>query len=78
MQGCRMQLSAQENVPVYDLRAIDTQSAADHACGMLEKNRMRVLLAALVFVCLLDTDPVQAGFMDFSVESLKTEDSEGC
>jgi len=64
--------------PVYDLRTIDTQSVADHAYGMLKNNRMKALLATLAFVYLIATGPVQAGLMDFTVESLKTEDSGGC
>ena len=45
---------------------------------MFAKNHMSALLAALAIVCLLDTNPVQAGYMDFSVESLKPETSQGC
>jgi hypothetical protein len=45
---------------------------------MFENNAMKALLAALLFGYLLAAGPVQAGFMDFSVESLKIEDSGGC
>jgi hypothetical protein len=61
-----------------DLRTIYTCSVAVHACGMFENNAMKALLAALLFGYLLAAGPVQAGFMDFSVESLKIEDSGGC
>jgi hypothetical protein len=64
--------------PAYDLRTIDAQSIAGHACGMLKNNRMKALLATLAFVYLFATGPVQAGLMGFTVESLKTEDSGGC
>jgi hypothetical protein len=64
--------------PAYDLRTIDARFVAAHACGMFENNHIKALLVALAFVYLLATGPVQAGFMDFSVESLETEDSGGC
>jgi len=64
--------------PTYDLRTIGTRFVTSHACGIFENNHIKALLAALAFVYLLATGPVQAGFMDFSVESLETEDSGGC
>lgn len=62
----------------YDFRTVDAQSAGDHACDMMENNRMKALLVKLAFLYLIAAGPVQAGLMDFTVESLKTEDSSGC
>ena len=62
----------------YDLRSIDDLNAANHACNMAEIYRPGVLPAALVLVCLLCAGHVHAGFMGFSVESLETENSQGC
>jgi hypothetical protein len=45
---------------------------------MLENNHMKILLAVLVFGYLLLTGPVRAGFLDMTVDSLKTEDTSGC
>ena len=45
---------------------------------MFGNHRIKALLAVLSFVCLLAIEPAQAGLMDFSIESLETEDSGGC
>ena len=62
----------------YDLRSIDGLHVANHACDMAEKHRPGVLPAALVPVCLLGAGHQHAGFMGFSVESLETDNSQGC
>lgn len=45
---------------------------------MSKENRMKALLASLAFVFMMAAGHVQAGYMGFTVESLKTEDSGGC
>jgi hypothetical protein len=40
--------------------------------------RMKTHLAALSVVCLLVCGPAQAGYLDFSADSLRAEETGGC
>jgi len=46
--------------------------------AMMKKVSLNTLLAVFFFACTLAAGPVCAGYLDFTVESLQTEDSGGC
>jgi len=45
---------------------------------MMRKANPKTILALLVFACTLAAGPVNAGYMDFTTDSLRVEDSSGC
>jgi len=45
---------------------------------MMKKISLRTLFALLVFSSMLTAGTVHAGYMGFTVESLQTDDSDGC
>ena len=46
--------------------------------GMMKKDRSNTLLALIAFACMLAAAPVNAGYMDFTAESLQVADADGC
>ena len=46
--------------------------------GMMKKDSLNMLLALYVFASMFAAGPAHAGYMDFTVESLQTEDAGGC
>jgi hypothetical protein len=46
--------------------------------GMMKKARLHTFLALAAVACLLAAGPVNAGYMDFTADSLQVADSGGC